>query len=144
MGSSARPSNQEVYFLAHLDGVKPEGEERSQAADDDASGVVDLMELARILSDYSLSRTVVLLFTSGEEQGSLGSTLYVDQLKPEELSSIKYVVNIDMIGYDGNGDGVMELWSGEHAPSFVFTEEMSDTIRTYGFDLQPRLITGCN
>ncbi len=136
--------DEQVYFLAHLDGVKWEGEEHFQAADDDASGVVDLLELARVLSGYSLSRTVVLFFSTGEEEGSRGSKSYVEQLSPEELDAIRYVVNIDMVGYDENQDGVMELWSGDHAPSLAFTEVMSDTIRAYQFDLEPRLITGCD
>lgn len=58
---------EEVYFVAHVDGV-----DRFPAADDDASGVADNLELARILSSRAFSRTVVLLFTTGEEQGTLG------------------------------------------------------------------------
>lgn len=127
-----------IYFVAHMDGVQS-----SPAADDNASGVVDLLEVAKVLSDYALSRTVVLLFTTGEEHGSLGSRTYVDQLSPEEIRKIKYVVNIDMIGYDANSDGVMQLWPGDHAPSLAFTQVISETIQTYQLDLAPRIITDC-
>jgi hypothetical protein len=137
-------SDQEVYFVAHLDGVKKNRKERFPAADDDASGVVDLLELARVLSNYSLSRTVVFLFSTGEEEGTLGATSYVSQLSPKALSAIQYVVNVDMIGYDENRDGAMQLWPGEHAPSRALTEVMSDTIRTYQLNLVPRIITGCD
>jgi len=136
--------DQEVYFIAHLDGVKKSGEERFPAADDNASGAVDLLELARVLSSYSLSRTVVFLFSTGEEEGVLGVKSYIDQLSEEALGNIQYVVNIDMIGYDENRDGAMQLWSGDHAPSQAFTEAMSDTILAYQLDLVPRIITGCN
>jgi hypothetical protein len=134
---------EEVYFVAHVDGVRKGVEERFPAADDDASGAVDSLELARILSSRSFSRTVVLLFTTGEEQGTLGSRSYLEQLSPPELGSIKYVVDVDVVGYDANGDGAMELWHGGHAPSMALTQMMSATIRAYQLDLAPGLVVGC-
>ncbi len=133
---------EEVYFVAHVDGVKS-AEERFPAADDNASGVADILELARILRGFSFSRTVVLLFTSGEEQGRRGAYSYVDQLSAQELGRIKYVVNVDMVGYDGNRDRVMELWHGGHLPSLALTQMMSETIRAYQLDLVPEFIVGC-
>jgi len=136
--------NEEVYFVAHLDGVKKGLGKRFPAADDNASGVVDLLELARVLSSLSLSRTAVFLFTTGEEEGALGAKGYIDQLSPEALSVIQYVVNIDTIGYDENRDGAMQLWFGDHTPSRALTEVMSDTIRAYQLNLIPRIIAGCD
>jgi hypothetical protein len=133
----------EVYFVAHVDGVKLAAEERFPAADDNASGAVDNLELARVLSTFSFSRTVVLLFSTGEEQGALGVKSYLDQLSSEELSSIKYAINVDMVGYDDNHDGVMELWYGDHLPSLAVTQMMSETISTYQLDLAPSILVGC-
>jgi hypothetical protein len=129
---------EEIYFVTHLDGVAS-----SPAADDNGSGAVDLLELARILSNYSLSRTVVLLFTTGEEHGSLGSQTYIDQLSPEEISAIRYVTNIDMIGYDSDNDGSIQLWPGDHPPSLTFAEMIIEVINTYQIDLQPSIFTDC-
>jgi len=134
---------EEVYFVAHMDGTKKGLTGRYPAADDNASGVVDILELARILSIHSFSRTSVLLFSTGEEQGSLGVKSYIGQLSPEELSAIKYVVNIDMIGYDTNRDAVMELWHGEHAPSLALTQIISEAIKDYQINLQPKFVIGC-
>lgn len=134
---------EEIYFVAHVDGVKRDSGERFPAADDDGSGSVDNLELARILSSYSFSRTVVLLFTTGEEQGRLGARSYLNQLSPPKLSSIQYVVDVDMVGYDGNDDGVMELWHGGHPPSMALTQMMSETISAYQLDLTPRFVVGC-
>ena len=133
---------EEVYFVAHVDGVQTSSE-RFPAADDNASGVIDNLELARILSNYSFSRTVVLLFSTGEEQGTLGVKSYLAELSPEELSSIKYVINLDMVGYDANHDGVMELWHGGHTPSLALAQIMSETISAYQLDLAPKFIVGC-
>lgn len=130
---------EEVYFVAHLDGIKS-----GPAAVDNASGVVDLLEMARVLSKYTFSRTVVLFFSTGEEHGVLGARSYVDQISPEGLRAIKFVVNVDMIGYDADRDRVMQLWAGDHPPSLAFAQSLSDLITQYHLDLIPRTISGCN
>ena len=73
----------------------------------------------------------------------LGVRSYLDQLSPNELASIKYAVNVDMVGYDGNRDEVMQLWHAGHPPSLELTQMMSETIRAYQLDLAPLLIIGC-
>jgi hypothetical protein len=135
--------SEEVCFVAHVDGVKTGAGQRFPAADDDASGVVGVLEMARILSSQQFSRTVVLLFTTGEEQGALGVRSYLDQLSPAELGSIQVAVDVDMVGYDGNHDGAMELWHGGHMPSLVVTQMMSDTIKAYHIGLAPTFVAGC-
>ncbi len=141
--AGAADVNGAIYLVAHLDGVKPVGEERFPAADDNASGVVSLLETARVLSSLSFNRTIIFLITSGEEQGTLGALSYLDQLPQSELSQVKAALNVDMVGYDTNQDGVMELWHAGHAPSIALAEVMSDTIQTYGIRLAPRFIVGC-
>lgn len=127
----------EIYFLAHMDGVN-----NSPAADDDASGVVSLIELARILSSHSFRYTIVLLFSTGEEQGVLRAQRYVNQPTSQEISAIKYVVNVDMIGYDGNNDNMMELWNGSQPKSFV--QLLIGIITTYQIDLTPQIVSDCS
>jgi Zn-dependent M28 family amino/carboxypeptidase len=134
---------EEVYIVAHLDGVGENGGEHFPAADDNASGAVDLLELARVLSGYSFSRTIVLMFSTGEEHGSLGARSYVNQLSADEINAIKYTLSIDMIGYDSNQDNVMELWSGDHQPSYELVSYISDIITKYEFDLSPIIVTDC-
>jgi hypothetical protein len=134
---------EEIYFVAHLDGVKPGLDGQFPAADDNGSGVVDILELARVLNTYSFSRTVILLVSTGEEQGTLGVQSYLSQLSPIELNSIKYVVNIDMVGYDANHDRVMELWYGDHSPSFDLVNLMKEIIQTYQLELVPGFVVGC-
>jgi hypothetical protein len=132
-----------IYLVAHLDGIGSDGEDRFPAADDDGSGAVDLLEMARVLSTYSFSRTIVLFFSTGEEEGTLGAQSYLNQITPEELSSIKYVIDVDMVGYDGNNDAGMELWHGGQPSSMAVTEIMSNTIAAYQIGLKPAFVTGC-
>jgi hypothetical protein len=129
--------NQAIYFIAHLDGYLP----NNPAADDDASGVVSLLELARILRNHVNNYTVVLLFTSGEEQGALGARSYLDNLTQEQLETIDYAIAVEMLGYDSNNDGDIQLWSGDQAPAFV--ELLSGIINDYQTGLIPQIITGC-
>jgi hypothetical protein len=135
--------DEKIYFIAHLDGVGS-GVQKYPAADDDGSGMVDMLEMARVLNNYSFDRTVVLLFTSGEEQGTLGSQYYLNELTPGELSSIKYAVDLDMVGYDANEDGAMEFWDGGDPSSLPLTHMMSEIIETYQIDLSPQFVTGCD
>jgi putative aminopeptidase FrvX len=105
---------------------------------------VDLLELARVLSSRSLDRTLVLLISTGEEFGCLGVRSYLNQLSEEELAAIRYAVNIDMIGYDVNSDGAMELWSGDHPPSLVLAQMLGEKIPEYQLELEPSIVTGCD
>jgi hypothetical protein len=135
--------DEKIYFVAHIDGKKKSVLNRFPAADDNASGAVDLLEVARVLSNYSFDRTLVFFFSTGEEEGTLGVRSYLQELSQEELSSIKYVVNVDMVGYDDDNDGVMELWHGDDPSSLALTQMMSETIQAYRLDLSPELIVGC-
>jgi hypothetical protein len=129
--------DEEIYFIAHLDGYL----ENNPAADDDASGAASLLELSRILSGRYLSRTVVIFFSTGEEHGSLGSRSYVDQLTEEQLSAIRYLVSVDMIGYDSDSDGKMEFWAGDQQLDFV--NMLTEIISTYELSLIPDIVTDC-
>ncbi len=125
-----------IYFVAHIDGYFP-------AADDNASGVVDILELARVLSSYTFERTIVLFFSTGEENGTLGVDSYLSHLSSAELATIKYVIDIDMVGYDGNNDRVMELFHGGHAPSIALAQIIKEQIQAYQINLVPLVVPGC-
>ena len=133
---------EKIYLVAHVDGEK-QSEEKYPAADDNASSVVNGLELARVFSNYSFSRTIVLFFSTGEEQGARGVREYLEHLPPAELAAIKYVINRDVTGYDANGDEVMELVHGGHPPSIALAQVMSETIDAYQLNLNQRMIAGC-
>ena len=113
------------------------------AADDDASCVAGGLELARVFAERLFGRTIVLLFTTGEEQGMLGSRAYLDDLSPGELEAIEHALNCDMIGYDANEDRVMELVHGGHSPSVAVAQVLSATLDALQIDLDPRITEGC-
>jgi len=67
-------------------------------ADDNASGTAALIELAGMLKTSGLkNNNYVFVAFSGEELGLFGSKYFVDHA-PIHLSSINYMINMDMIG----------------------------------------------
>jgi len=67
-------------------------------ADDNASGVAGMIELARLLATSKLKANNYLFVAfSGEEQGLFGSKYLVEH-SPVELKKLNYMINLDMIG----------------------------------------------
>jgi hypothetical protein len=67
-------------------------------ADDNASGVAGLIELARLLALSRLKANNYLFVAfSGEELGLFGSKYFVEH-PPIDLRTVNYMVNMDMIG----------------------------------------------
>ena len=72
-------------------------------ADDNASGIAVLLELARVLKAYpEPPRTIVFVAFSGEEAGRLGSLEYVKNQSLFPASKILAMINLDTVGRLGN------------------------------------------
>ena len=84
-------------------------------ADDNASGVAGVLELARIFAAQPLRRSLVFMAFSGEEEGLLGSNYYVNHPFVPLANTIA-MINMDMIGRMKNktltigGIGTAEEW----------------------------------
>jgi len=89
--------------LQHVDWEKT-AELPAPGACDDGSGIAAVMELARVMSHYEFSKTLVFLAFAGEEQGLVGSTLEAAQAK-KDGTIVEAVLNNDIIGTDVRGDG---------------------------------------
>jgi len=74
--------------------------QRAPGADDNASGVSNLVELARLISanDVRMENTVRLIAFGGEEQGLVGSRNYAAKQK-QAGAKIIAMFNGDMLGY---------------------------------------------
>ncbi|PCJ66764.1 MAG: hypothetical protein COA58_04710 [Bacteroidetes bacterium] len=71
-------------------------------ADDNASGVAALFELARIVkkSKHFKNNNYLFVAFTGEEQGLLGSKHFVKKVMKTDLGDrISYMINMDMIGH---------------------------------------------
>ncbi|MFT7589940.1 MAG: hypothetical protein ACI959_002161, partial [Limisphaerales bacterium] len=66
-------------------------------AEDNASGTALVMELARVLSNYTFDHTLIFLVTIGEEQGLFGAEAFADYCLNEGIQ-LKAVQNNDVVG----------------------------------------------
>lgn len=99
-GSMTQARGRRYYMLAHLDsrisdGMDAEGD--APGANDDASGVAALIEVAHTLARMELDSTIVLMATSGEEQGLHGAKEHVRRAI-ENGWDVRGVLNNDTIG----------------------------------------------
>jgi aminopeptidase N len=67
-------------------------------ADDNASGVAVMLELARVLARQPQPRSVVFVAFSGEETGRLGSRYYVQHAGAYPVERIIAMLNLDTVG----------------------------------------------
>lgn len=76
-------------------------------ANDDASGVAALLEIARIVAPLETEATIHFIAFSGEEQGLVGSTLYAQKMK-EQGKNVEAVLTLDMISNIKAGNGYID------------------------------------
>ncbi len=103
-------------------------------ADDNASGTAAVIEAARIFSRYDFPFTIVFAFWDEEEQGLIGSKAYTSLAAANGDSIIGYI-NLDMLGWDGNGDFVADLHTRPIAGSVQLAEKTSEVNSRYSVGL---------
>lgn len=85
-------------------------------ADDNASGVAVLLELAKQLRKKNRQRDIWFVAFSGEERGLLGSTHFVRN-KPSALQKIVAMLNFDMVGRMRNN--TVQVLGGQSASDWA-------------------------
>ena len=112
-GSDPALRNEAVVLGAHFDHVgvgKPvEGDSVYNGADDDASGVATVLTAARALAEDPPKRTVVVLLTSGEEFGVLGTQWYLERPRVP-LEATVADLQVEMVGRPDTLVGAGKLW----------------------------------
>jgi Zn-dependent M28 family amino/carboxypeptidase len=98
-GSDPKLKDEYVAFSAHYDHLKTGADGRIYpGADDDGSGTVSVLNIAKALSVSRPKRSVLIIFHAGEELGLLGSKYNADYSPIVPLDKIVTDLNIDMIG----------------------------------------------
>ncbi|MBR9921583.1 MAG: M28 family peptidase [Bacteroidetes bacterium] len=69
----------------------------AEGMEDNGSGSALVLELARVMSQYSYNRTIVFVLTTGEEQGLWGAEAFSKWIKDNDLPLLA-VFNNDVIG----------------------------------------------
>jgi hypothetical protein len=99
-----------IIVCAHYDSrVKNlrDSTSRAPGANDNASGVSAILEIARILHKQKLYCNLQFVLFSGEEQGLLGSKHYAKFLKENNNVSKYRLINLDMVGYPKLNPGLV-------------------------------------
>ena len=102
-GNDPEKKDEILVIGAHRDHFGRQAGLLFPGADDNASGTAVMLEVARALAKTSIrgKRTIFFVSFSGEEQGLVGSRLYLERLVPL-IGSTKAMINIDHAGI-GNG-----------------------------------------
>lgn len=130
-----------VIVGAHFDhlGIDPvlDGDQIYNGADDNASGVSAVLQIARafLASGQQPERNVIFAFWDGEEKGLLGSKYFV-QTCPF-LSQIKGYLNFDMIGRNNKPQQPKQVVYFYTAVHPVFGDWLKEDIRKYSLQLEP-------
>ncbi|MCR3922700.1 MAG: M28 family peptidase [Firmicutes bacterium] len=67
-------------------------------ANDNASSIAAMLEVARVIADYPIGMEVRFIAFGGEERGFLGSYAYVNSLSPSERAQVVGMINMEMLG----------------------------------------------
>lgn len=142
MGKIEGKNPDEIVIIgAHYDhlGVDPllDGDKIYNGADDNASGVAAVLQIARafMASGVQPERTIIFALWDGEEKGLLGSEHFV--LNFPEPEKIKGYLNFDMIGRNNREDvpeHVVYFYTEAHP---VFEQWLRDDITERNLNLKP-------
>ncbi|KAF3931273.1 hypothetical protein ABW20_dc0103577 [Dactylellina cionopaga] len=119
---------------AHSDSVKT-----GPGINDNGSGSIALIEVARSLAKFSVNNAVRFCWWSAEEEGLLGSDYYVKHLSDAETSKIVLNLNFDMLAspnyvygvYDGDGSSFKSplASNGSGLIEQTFTEFFKENVK---------------
>ncbi|WP_353780071.1 M28 family peptidase [Winogradskyella sp. 3972H.M.0a.05] len=124
----------DIYMIcAHYDTVA------DFCADDNATGTTAVLEIARILSTQCFDNTIIYALWDEEEIGLRGSSHYAN-LANTNGDNILGVLNMDMMGYDGDspgqpGDNEFDIDVRNFANSIAMKDDIIDVLNAYTFDL---------
>ncbi|HEY9295235.1 MAG TPA: M28 family peptidase, partial [Phormidium sp.] len=101
-----------ILVAAHYDTVP-----NSPGADDNATGVAVVLELARLLGSRATPRTLQVAFFDREELGLLGSLAFTGS--DARLKNLQGAIVLDMVGYACRTPGCQQYPEGLTAQPFL-------------------------
>ncbi|TXC78999.1 M28 family metallopeptidase [Luteibaculum oceani] len=111
------PSDSQVVFITahydHLGGL--DNETYIPGANDNASGVSAVLNLAKDYAQHPPKKNIAFLFFAGEEIGLLGSKFYTEN-PAISLAKTQFVLNVDLLGTGEDGFAVV---NGKTFPAWM-------------------------
>lgn len=115
-----------IYLTAHYDHIGMQGDALFAGANDNASGVSMLLEMARYYAAHPPRYTMRFVAFAAEECGLLGSKAWAEAYQ-KELSKVKFLLNMDLMG---NGDKGITAVAGKDFP-LLFEKLVAENTRLH-------------
>lgn len=113
-----------IVFSAHYDHLGGIGKNTwFPGANDNASGVSMVLNLVKFYSENPPKYKTVFVFFAGEEAGLIGSKYFVDN-NTLDLTKIKFLVNLDLLGT--GEDGIMVVNATEYKSQFKILKKVNE------------------
>jgi alkaline phosphatase isozyme conversion protein len=122
-------SPMEIIVGAHYDSVKV-----GKGADDNASGVGVILEVAERLRAQETPYTIRFLLFGAEEAGMQGSKYYVSQMTPEQIQNTVAMINLDSLTA-----GDFTYVYGDQGERGAIRDWALNFVQTHGLELQTQL-----
>lgn len=139
LGMIEGKNKDEVIVLgAHYDHIGMNAGYINNGADDNGSGTVGVVTLARAIQalDEQPEKTIVFALWTGEEKGLLGSRYFADN-PTVPLENIKANVNYDMISRYVSDDQPNKVTMTYTASKEIFKDITVKNLELYGIELDP-------
>ena len=133
-----KDTEQYIVLGAHYDHLGIKDGCIWNGADDNASGTVGIMTIAKAIAETGVKpeKSIIFAFWTAEEVGLLGSKYYLDNLN-YPLDRIKLNLNFDMISRyvaDDEPRSVTMTYTDKYHP--MFKEITASNLTDYGIDLE--------
>ena len=119
--------NEFIAVGAHMDHMGTDNGKIWNGADDNASGTVAVMTLARAIAESGVKpkRSIVFCAWTGEEKGLLGSEYFTLYPPAGKIGDYKFYMNFDMIARDAANDTARNMAGITYTKAYPKLEEIT-------------------
>jgi len=116
-----------IVVGAHMDHLGMSGGRVWNGADDNASGTVGVMTIAKAFASAGVKpkRSVIFCAWTGEEKGLLGSNYWANNPSYGSIENCRFYLNFDMISRDANNDPGRVNVGVTYNKDYPYLEELS-------------------
>ncbi|KAG0707243.1 hypothetical protein DFH29DRAFT_1066453 [Suillus ampliporus] len=127
-----------VLISGHYDSRGSFGSQRAPGGNDDGSGTIALLGIARAIANTGVKfrSNVELVAFAGEEQGLYGSKAYAREMR-EKDANITVMIQADMLGYHAPGEPPQLA-----LPMYIGTSEVAQLVSNMSAIYSPELTVG--
>jgi hypothetical protein len=136
--SASEDTTSTVLISGHYDSRGSFGSQRAPGGNDDGSGTIALLGIARVVARTGLTfrSNVELVAFAGEEQGLYGSKAYAREMR-EKNANITVMIQADMLGYHRPGEPPQL-----GLPMYIGTPEVAHLVSNMSAIYSPELSVG--